>query len=158
MTDEHKRILQMVADGKISAADAERLIDAIDEPATPPSDSGGGLKAKPRYLRINVKKRVPWTDTSSDQARGTWGWPGFGAKPDNKDVNIRVPLAIVRSGMRLAAMIPGLEGRSAKLRNRGIEVDLSKLDPEAIESMLDEMGELNIDVDSGKAQVRITCE
>ena len=60
--------------------------------------------------------------------------------------------------MRLAAMIPGLEGRSARLRERGIDVDLSKLDPAAIESMIEEMGEMNTDVDSGKAQVRITCE
>ena len=39
-----------------------------------------------------------------------------------------------------------------------LDVDLSKLDPAMIESMLDELGEVNIDVDSGRAQVRITAE
>jgi len=44
------------------------------------------------------------------------------------------------------------------LREQGIDLDLSKLDPAAIETMLKDLGEMNIDIDSGKAQVRITCE
>ena len=37
-------------------------------------------------------------------------------------------------------------------------MDFSKLDPAALESALKDLGEMNIDIDSGKAQVRITCE
>jgi len=46
----------------------------------------------------------------------------------------------------------------ARLREQGIDLDLSELDPAAIEAMLKDLGEMNIDIDSGKAQVRITCE
>src|SRR3989442_310945 len=77
-----------------------------------------------------------------------------------KDVKIRVPMAIMRGGMRLGAIIPGFGGErmQARLREQGIDLDLSKLDPAAIETMLKDLGEMNIDIDSGNAQVRITCE
>ena len=75
-------------------------------------------------------------------------------------MNIRVPMAIMRGGMRLGAIIPGFGGErmKARLREQGIDLDLSKLEPAAIETMLNDLGEMNIDIDSGKAQVRITCE
>jgi len=47
---------------------------------------------------------------------------------------------------------------SARLRERGIDVDLAKLDPAQVEAILAEMGELNIDVNGSGEQVRITCE
>jgi len=47
---------------------------------------------------------------------------------------------------------------NARLRERGIDVDLSKLDPAFLESMLSEMGEINIDVEQSGEQVRITYE
>jgi hypothetical protein len=47
---------------------------------------------------------------------------------------------------------------SARLRERGLDIDFSKLDAAAIEEMLKEMGDTNIEIDSGRAQVRITCE
>jgi hypothetical protein len=96
-----------------------------------------------------------------DDDRPVGAWPGFvwsGSR--NKEVNIRVPLALVRSGLRLGAIIPGIAGEKveARLREQGLDVDLSKIDPATIESMLSELGEMNIDLDSGRAQVRITCE
>ena len=78
----------------------------------------------------------------------------------DKDVNIRVPISIVRSGMRLGALIPGLAGDqvAAKMRERGLDVDFSKLDGAAIDAILKDLGDTNIEIDSGKAHVRITCE
>ena len=75
-------------------------------------------------------------------------------------MNIRVPLSIVKGGMRLGAIIAPLAGErvAARLRERGIDVDLTKLDGPAFETMLQELGEMNIEVDNGKEQVRITCE
>ena len=71
-----------------------------------------------------------------------------------------MPIAVVKSGMRLGALIPGQVGDqvAARLRDRGLDIDFSKLDAAAIESVLTELGDTNIDIDSGKAQVRITCE
>jgi hypothetical protein len=47
---------------------------------------------------------------------------------------------------------------TAHLRERGLDVDFSKLDPAAIDTVLGELGDVGIDVDSAGAQVRITCE
>jgi hypothetical protein len=77
-----------------------------------------------------------------------------------KDVNIRVPLAVVRSGVRLGAFIPALAGDqvAARLRECGLDIDVSKLDAVMIESVLKDLGDTDIEIDDGKAQVRITCE
>ena len=63
-------------------------------------------------------------------------------------------------GMRLGALIPGLAGdQVAKtMREKGLDVDFTKLDAAAIDSVLKDLSETNIDIDDGKAQVRITCE
>jgi hypothetical protein len=153
MSDETRRVLDLLSQGKITVDEADRLLSAIAPPpaseparATPPA-AGDAAKndaraeAKPRYVRITVHK-------AAHDAR------------HEKDVQIRVPIAIVKSGMRLGALIPGFPGDavSARLRERGIDVDFSKLDGGAIDAVLRELGEANIEVDSGKAHVRISCE
>lgn len=65
--------------------------------------------------------------------------------------------------MRLGAMIPGLTGERmermrAKLAERGIDVDLGKLDPAQFDTMLRELGDFTIDIEEGHQQVRISCE
>lgn len=62
--------------------------------------------------------------------------------------------------MRLGALIPGLAGDqiAAHLRKKGLDIDLSKLDASTIESVLKDLGDTNIEIDSGKARVRITSE
>jgi hypothetical protein len=126
----------------VTAEEAEKLLRALgSEPAGarggPPSDAG---KPAARYLRIAVEKSA-------------------GACGPGKNVNIRVPLSLVKGGMRLGAMIPGYgDAISDELRRHGVDVDVSKLNPENLDAVLREMGELTVDVDQGKAQVRITCE
>jgi hypothetical protein len=144
MSDDTRRVLDLLAQGKITAAEAHELLRALDalpkseEPAIEPQP---GEPPKPRYLRVNVHKS------------------GREGRRDN-DVSIRVPLAIVRSGIRLGALIPGFtsERMTARLRERGVDVDLTKIDPATIESLLKDLGEVNIDVNGGEEQVRITCE
>ena len=76
-----------------------------------------------------------------------------------RQVAIKVPLAMVRAGIRLGAIIPGTGDRIQQaMREHGIDFDVKKLDSGDLESMLRDMGELNIDVDNGRAQVRVTCE
>jgi len=159
MSDETRRVLDLLAQGKITVDDADKLLAAIaaspaadQTSATPPpaaADAGKGEtrgeakaeSAKPRYVRITVHK------------------PAHDARHE-KDVQIRVPIAVVKSGIRLGALFPGFPGDavSARLRERGIDLDFSKLDGGALEAVLKELGETNIEVDSGKAQVRISCE
>jgi SHOCT-like protein len=149
MSDDTRRVLDLLAQGKITVDDAERLLAAMAQHAAEPAgaasprsgDAPNGDVPKPRYVRIVVHK-------AAHEGRR------------EKDVQIRVPIAIVKSGMRLGAMIPGFPGDelAARLRERKLDVDFSKLDDAAFDAMLKELSDRNIEVDSGKAQVRISCE
>jgi hypothetical protein len=48
--------------------------------------------------------------------------------------------------------------RRLNLREQGIDVDFSKIDLSQIDTVLNNLGETTIDMDDGRAQVRITCE
>jgi hypothetical protein len=144
MHDDTRRVLELLAQGKVTIDQAEQLLRALaEQPATAPAREIGerAERAKPRYVRITVHK------TAAEGGK-------------DKDVNIRVPIAIVKSGMRLGAMIPDVANDhvTAKLRERGLDVDFSKLDPAAIDQILQDLGDRHIDIDAGKAQVRITAE
>jgi hypothetical protein len=143
MSDDTRRVLDLLAQGKVTVEEADRLLRALtaDEPRRQEAGAAPADRGKLRWVRIAVHR--PAKDGHRD-----------------KDVNIRVPIAIVKSGMRLGALIPGMAGEqvSARLRERGFDIDFSKLDAAAIEEMLKQLGDTNIEIDSGKAQVRITCE
>ena len=81
----------------------------------------------------------------------------FRTKGEDKNVDIRIPLSLVKGGMRLGAMIPGCgEAVTEKLKKQGINFDVTKLDPEQLEAALHELGEM--DIDDGKSHVRISYE
>ncbi|MFU8826717.1 MAG: SHOCT-like domain-containing protein [Brevefilum sp.] len=93
-TEERMRILMMIQEGKISASEGARLIEALDDlgatspPAAKPTRGYEG-SGKPRYLRVLV------TDTDTGKTR----------------VNVRLPVSLVNSGMRMGARFaPEIEG------------------------------------------------
>jgi hypothetical protein len=151
MSDDIKRVLDLLAEDKITVDEAAQLLDAIrganDRSATSDGADAASNPRAPRFLRINVHKASRNRDDQHSHA----GEP--------RDVNIRVPLTFVRSGMRLGAIVPGLGDRiTAKARERGIDLDLNKMDAAQIHAMLRDLGEMTIDVDEGRQQVRIFCE
>ena len=171
MSEETRRVLDLLAQGKITVDEADRLMAAIGpvpngsaatEATTAAKGAATGEAPPPKYLRITVTRTGSWPGDDGAQSRRAWMWPGHtGGR--SREVTIRVPVALVRNGMRLGAMIPGLTGASVqtRLRERGVDVDLSKIDTNTIDQLVSEFGEMNIDVVSergGKAQVRITCE
>jgi hypothetical protein len=93
-TEERMRILMMIQEGKISAAEGARLIEALDEISepttpTPPVPGSVSVGKKPRYLRVLV------TDTDTGKAR----------------VNVRLPISLINSGLRMGAKFaPEIEG------------------------------------------------
>jgi hypothetical protein len=93
-TEERMRILMMIQEGKISAAEGARLIEALDDlsqptPPSPPPSRGYEGGKKPRYLRVLI------TDTDTGKAR----------------VNVRLPVSLINSGMRMGARFaPEIEG------------------------------------------------
>src|SRR5262245_64386514 len=119
MTDERRRVLDLLAQGKITVDEADQLLRALGAPKEPSgSTRSGNAAGKPRYIRITVHKK----SNGSDGA---------------KDVNIRVPLPMLKGGMRLGAILPGVLGDriGARLRERGFDCDCSKMDPETIDAV-----------------------
>jgi hypothetical protein len=135
MSEERKRVLEMLANGKLSVDEAERLLAALgDAPAQPGADAP---PRKGRCFRIVVRKN----------ANGGAG----------KNVDIRIPFSLVKGGMRLGAMIPGCgEAVTEQLKRKGIDLDVTKMDADAVEAALRDLGEMEID--DGRSHVTISCE
>jgi SHOCT-like protein len=138
MSAETRKILEMLARDKISAADAERLLDKLSSaPAVSSEESGAAPTRangewKPRHLRIQVEG------------------------PEKSDlVNIRVPLSFLRTGLGLVAVLPPRVNQ--KLAEKGI--DLSALPDLKGEDIVEALRELNVNMEGqdGK-KVRIFCE
>jgi hypothetical protein len=138
MTTERKQVLEMLAQGKISAEDAERLLDKLDRSSSESASAERGEGAdsaapagRIKYLRVLVNSE------------------------DGDKVNIRIPLSLVRAGIKLRAVMP--DHARAKLEAKGI--DLSNLGLLEGDELVNALRELNVDVDSAKGEtVRVFCE
>ena len=133
MTEERKKILEILAEGKITAEEAERLLDKIE--ATPADEANTGSRTrepkKIKYLRVLVD----------------------GAEGDK--VNVRVPINLIRTGIKLGAILPA--GASKRIQECGI--DLNDLTQLADEDLMEALADLQVDVNSeGGDKVRIYCE
>ncbi len=144
MNEQRRQILEMLAAGKITADEAERLIAALERGGNGAGASVTAGKPAPRYLRVIV-------DKAEDMGGDTM-----------TKVNIRVPLQLLRAGVRLAGLIPK-DARAhvdEALRERGIAFDLSQLKPENVEELIRQLNDLTVDVDSahGLVKVSVFCE
>src|SRR5260370_30960059 len=83
MTENTRQVLEMLAEGKITTEEADRLISALREQ---PSGPGPAPAKKPGYLRVIVD--------AEDSSQG----PG--------NFNIRVPATPLPAGLRLALPLP----------------------------------------------------
>jgi SHOCT-like domain len=154
MNEHRRQILEMLSQGKITADEAERLIAALDKSGSDSSSSGNGAPppaAKAKYLRILVD-----SDNAGDPHQGP------------VKVNIRVPMALLRAGVRLTGLIPpqARDHVNRALHERGIPFDLSQIKPDNLEELVDQLNELTVDVDvhgrgghgDEKVKVRVFCE
>ena len=146
MNDNRRQILDMLAQQQISVEEADRLLSLIQEPAG--GDSGPGAtgdtgKSTPKYLRVVVEP-----DAESGQEEG------------GERVNVRIPMALIRAGVKLAALIPkeAVDKVNEKLQQTGVGVDLGNIKVEDLEQLVDAMTELEVDVQDGKQKVRVYVE
>jgi hypothetical protein len=135
----------MLAAGRINADEAERLLAALDRTSgSAPPPGGDALRSnrpKARYLRVVV---------DSDE-------PGEGGPTK---VNVRVPMQLLRAGVRLSSIIPpkAREEVNAALRREGVALDINQIRPENLEELVEQLGELTVDVDQERTRVRVFCE
>ena len=150
MNEHRRQILQMLADGKINADEAERLITAMEAPPSFSTfaDSGSAAAGKPRpkYLRVVV-------DSEDD-----------GGHQGPTKVNVRVPMQLLRAGVRLAGLIPAqaLHRANDAMQQQGVPIDLTQIKPENLEELVEQLNDLTVDVDqndaNAKVKVRVFCE
>ena len=132
MKEERQRILSMLAEGKVDAAEAERLFEALEKPMAVTKTS------PPRYLRVLVKSK----------------------KESGENVKVKVPLAIVKAGVRMASLIPkDVHGKvQHSLSDKGIDFDISQVSTENIDEFLSALGELEVEVQNDDEEVHVYCE
>ncbi len=151
MNEHRRQILQMLAEGKISADEAERLISAMEAPpsfSTLADSASAAPKPRPKYLRVLVD--------AEEGSNGTYDGP--------TKVNVRVPMQLLRAGVRLASLIPAPALRRANdaMQEKGVPIDLSQIKPENLEELVEQLNDLTVDVDQkdagAKVKVRVFCE
>jgi hypothetical protein len=143
MTDNQRKILEMLAEKKISVDEASRLLALVQ-----PETSGGARETKeskglPKYLRVMV------TPQAADGKDGEHG-----------QVNIRVPMTLIRAGMKFSSLIPpsAYNKVDAALKEKGIDFDLRNMKPEDIEDLVSALSELEVDIQNGNEHVRVYVE
>lgn len=143
MNEDRTRILEMLKQGKITVDEAEQLLDALkgraaeDGMLSPNANAAIAAKPRPKYLRVVVD--------------------------DDKDhVNIRVPMGLLRAGMKFSSFLPA-DAQSkiqTSLNEQGINIDLANIKPETFDTLIDSLSELDIEVSEKdkNGNVRIFCE
>ncbi len=137
MSEDRSRILNMLAEGKITAEEAERLLDALDSRApagAAPAASGPAIKgdatplleALPKYLYVKVNAE------------------------NGDNVDVKIPVALVRSGLKLTSLIPpqAMDQINDSMSEHGMSIDFSNLKPEDIDELVAALREMEINVDS----------
>ena len=145
MSEDRSRILTMLAEGKITVEEAERLLDAVDScGAAAPADASGApaikgdpaplLEALPKFLYVKVNA-------------------------ENGDtVDVKIPLALVRSGLKLTSLIPpqAMDQINSSMSEHGMSIDFSNLKPEDIDELVEALREMEVSVDSANGdRVRV---
>lgn len=134
------QVLEMLAEGKVTVDEATQLLSALeDRPSTvrPTASTSQVSGPAPKYLRVIVDGTEP------------------GKGPVK--VNVRVPLQLLRAGVKLASLIPASaqEKLNQELRRNGVAFDISQVKPENIDELIRELHDLTIDVDHEHDQVKV---
>jgi hypothetical protein len=142
--EDRKKILEMLARNEISVQEAERLLNIV-EPEGSESRIGAGVaaKPKPRYLRVAVR---PGPEHEHDD--------------DAERVDIRLPMSLIRSGIKLTSLMPdqARDKVSDALHEKGIRLDVRNLETEDLEEIIEALADLEVSVESGREVVKVFAE
>lgn len=141
MKEERLKVLELLAQGTISAEEAAGLLDALGTGTQQEEDGPdvleGSLARRPRWLRVEVTKQ------------------------NEKKVNIRIPLVLLKAGMKLKAMLPdNVKSKvDAEMEEKGFRFRFEDLDKQNLDELIAALSEAAIEVDGDDGErVRIYCE
>jgi hypothetical protein len=150
MNENEKKILQMLADGKISVEEAQRLLALMKsgrEIENDKPDAGQKTKSNPRFMHVVVEPK-------EGVAREN------GKHRHHGKVNVRVPLGLIRAGIKLATLIPpdAAEHVDKAFKEKGFSFDVRRLKEEDLAAMVDALQESEINVETDYETVKINAE
>jgi hypothetical protein len=135
MREDRRKVLAMLATGKISVDEADHLLSAIapqrEESPAPPT---------PKFLRLLLE---PKADEGSQ-----------------RKIDVRVPLGVIRSSLQIAKSLP-LEKRGPMRIALGTHIlvlDLEQVNPDNVDEFIAHFSHLTTDIDKKKETVRLFCE
>ncbi len=146
MSENRKRILEMLADKKITVDEAERLLALVGTDESSKEQSSGATQDKKgpaKYLRVLIQP-------------GPEGESGHSAER----VNVRVPMSLIRAGMKLTSLIPpeAVDKVNEAMKEKGINFDLRNLKADDIQELVDAISDLEVNIDSGREKVHVYVE
>lgn len=158
MNENRRQILEMLAAGKVTADEAERLLAALEpESGTTMGEFLGSVAGGNGTKAATVKTRAKYLRVLVEADEDMTGMKG------PTTVNIRVPMQLLRAGVRLAALIPqqAHDQLDQALSSHGVPLTLSQIKPENLEELIDHLEDLTVDVDGrdgNRTKVRVFCE
>lgn len=139
MNDNSRRVLEMLAEGKVSVDEAQRLLSLVDEDpkgTAMTQRTGHARQGAARHLRVTV---------DSD---------------GGEHVDLRVPLALIKAGVKLHTLLPeeAAEGIRKAMKKNGVDIDHLNLRSDGLEQLIDALSEIEVDVQDEDNRVRVYCE
>lgn len=140
MNDERKKILQLLADGKITADEANELLKASSSDKNRTIHQGVANVDKFIYVSVEPK------DTIEGKKTGR--------------VFVKIPFALIKAGFNIAGLIPknAQEEINEGLRKQGMSFDFSDLTPENVNDIMTSLEEVTIEVDNEDSLIRVYCK
>jgi hypothetical protein len=134
MDENKKKILEMLAENKISADEAYRLLNALENKGSTSegtAKSGTAARIKSKYLRVCIFSGSEHEDS-----------------PEGDRVNVRVPMTLIRAGLKFTSLLPP-EARvkvNGALHEKGIDFDMRNLKPEDMDELIEALSDLEVDM------------
>jgi hypothetical protein len=131
MNENRRQILEMLAAGKITADEAERLIAALEP------------------------EQAATAGAFTGNISGSKVWPDTPVKTSAKYLRVLVGVRLASLIPQQAH-----DQLDETLSKHGVPLTLSQIKPENLEELIDHLGDLTVDVDAKeeKAKVRVFCE
>jgi hypothetical protein len=142
MDTNKRKILEMVAEKKITIDEAERLLSLVGKDSSAAGSEVKESKIPPKYLRVVIQPNAQAATAEAER------------------VNIRVPVTLLRAGMRLASVIPpsAYNQIDSAFKEKGVEFDLRNLKAEDFDALLAALNDLEVNIENSKQTVHIYTE
>jgi hypothetical protein len=128
------KILEMLSEGKITADEASSLLEKVsasENITDTPEEQTGINHTSPRYLRVLINSS------------------------DGDTVNVRIPLSLIKTGIKLSALMPTEAAETIKENG----IDLTSLRDLPADELIEALRELEINIDSENGDtVRVFTE